>query len=228
MIWSTERKVSAISSKALLSRITYGRRPIPREMVAQSPSSSTMLKNLFRPTFKLSRVRSKLSSQSGSLSTRLSSYTLTSRSSSPKIPRTTSPRSVREGSQSNVPYVSLQIPHPGSGSLRRIVLNGTAGLNCKCTLRNFPCDFLSRCKAWRTIRPEMMALVVAIAGMMFPAISARSVRMESSERARQTFDFPPCFALNAICIRAQIGGGCDKVERVVIILVKGDGILSIP
>ena len=75
----------------------------------------------------------------------------------------------------------------------------------------------------------MMALVVAIAGMMFPAISVKKCQNEIiRENSRQTFDFPTRFALNAICIRAQIRGGCDKVERVVVILVKGDGVLSVP
>jgi len=38
------------------------------------------------------------------------------------------------------------------------------------------CEARRRCKAWRTIRPAMTALVVAIAGMMFPAISVCVLR----------------------------------------------------
>lgn len=54
-------------------RDTYGRCPTAMVIVSYSPSSSTMLKNLPAVTLRLSRVRSRLSSKSGSLSIRLSS-----------------------------------------------------------------------------------------------------------------------------------------------------------
>ena len=52
-----------------------------------------------------------------------------------------------------------------------IALSGIDGLNCTCTFRSALYERRRRCSAWRTMSPAMIAFVVAIAGMMFPAIS---------------------------------------------------------
>lgn len=67
------KPISASIHKTTGNLKTHGSTPRPTAMVPHSPSSSTMVKNLPRVTFKLSSVRSLLSSQSGSLNTRLSS-----------------------------------------------------------------------------------------------------------------------------------------------------------
>ena len=69
-----------------------------REIVSNSPPSSAMLRNFPLVTLRLPSVRSRLSSKSGSLSMRLSSYVLTSRSDPSKIPASTSARVTRDGS----------------------------------------------------------------------------------------------------------------------------------
>lgn len=182
---------------------THGSAPMATWIVAYSPSSSTMDKNFPRVTLKLSSVRPSFSSQSGSLSTRLSSYTLTSagpsRSPSPSAPLPSSPslpfappfalaplpaprprtpsttwrRVTRAGSQRTSVYVSRHTPHMGFGAHIVIALRGILGLNCTCTLRSAEYERRRRCSACSTMSPAMIAFVVAIAGMMLPAISAR-------------------------------------------------------
>ena len=51
------------------------------------------------------------------------------------------------------------------------VLSGTTALNCTCTFMGVVYDLCKRWRASRTRRLQMMALVVAMAGMILPAIS---------------------------------------------------------
>ena len=69
--------------------------------------------------------------------------------------------------------------------------------------------------------PKMMALFVAMAGIILPAIPVQvSTTGERSDAGECTFNFPPRLAFNVICRRTQVGGSCHEIERVVDILVK--------
>jgi hypothetical protein len=41
-----------------------------------------------------------------------------------------------------------------------------------------------------------------------------------------TFHFPSCLSTNTVCRGAQIRSSRDEIERVVVVLVKGNGLLS--
>ena len=107
-------------------------------------------------------------------------------------------------------------------------LSGAEGLNCACTLRKDSKVARNRCKACSTIKPEIIALVVAIAGIIFPAISKRErvhrlAKTDTSYVVR-TFDFPSALCWNSVSCRPQICRGSDEIERIVIVLVKRDGL----
>jgi hypothetical protein len=71
--------------------------------------------------------------------------------------------------------------------------------------------------------PAIMALVVAIAGMMLPAISEDgevvNERLITATRAL-TFDFPATLSGNAICCGTQVGGRSHEVKCIIVVFVK--------
>lgn len=70
----------------------------------------------------------------------------------------------------------------------------------------------------------MMALVVAMAGMMLPAYSgARHQRDARWGRERgRTLDLEPRLRLDVESGSAQVGSGNDEIERVIVVLVERD------
>src|SRR5258707_13647182 len=102
-------------------------------------------------------------------------------------------------------------------------LRGAEGLNCACTFRKEPKAGRNRCRACSTIKPEIIALVVAIAGMMFPAISRHRMSMNFPRlrrRLSRTFDFPAALLWNAVSCCTQICRGMDEMQRIGIVLLK--------
>ena len=109
-----------------------------------------------------------------------------------------------------------------------MALRGAEGLNCACTLRSESKVARNRCKACSTIKPEIIALVVAIAGIMFPAISKRErvYQLDKTDTSciARTFNFPPALSWNTVRCRPQISRGSNEIQRIVIIFVKRYGL----
>lgn len=79
--------------------------------------------------------------------------------------------------------------------------------------------------ACRTQRPAAMAFVVAIAGMILPAISERSVRNRIGESIQNkgqllTFGVKLGFRVDAENGRPQIGSRCDEIQCIDIIFIE--------
>jgi len=95
-------------------------------------------------------------------------------------------------------------------------------------------------KASITINPATMAFVVAIAGIIFPAMAMchrcnkvrpvnytdyTRVSWSGTKSRTNTFDIKPTLLLNAIDMGAKIGSSGNKVQCFSIILIKRDGCL---
>lgn len=81
--------------------------------------------------------------------------------------------------------------------------------------------------ASKTIRPEMIAFVVAIAGIILPAMAVptrKYKRMLDSGSRLQTFGVEATLLWNAEGVRPEVRGACYKIHCIHIVFIEGDRI----
>ena len=78
-----------------------------------------------------------------------------------------------------------------------------------------------RFMACMTTSPAMMAFVVAIAGMMLPAISEGRSAMLAVSMVRHTFDLEAGLLCYTVSNGANIGSSENEVKRIVVVFVEG-------